>query len=449
MIKLYSRVCLLLMFPLLATAKSTSISVPNIFPHYGSNHAVVFPGLTSRIIAKAYHKYTGGAFVPVDSTTYSYLSNARGGQLSKEDMSDNFVRFDTSIIYGYSAAAGGYFQKLRRSQSFTSGHNTTWYYVQPWKTSVSGWKDSSKLRYLYDNDEVRLDSTIQFGWVGVWNEQTRYRNQYDAAGNLISTGTVTYQWVYTYDAANRVTQRVEKHRWLLNNDFTPWIEKNRHTFTYNNAGQIIAYLEERFDNGWVNETLTENDYTGNTVSTSRIFKWVNNSWVPKERHFYTYSLTDNVLSDELQTWNAVAGSFVPVSLEQWTYNSFSQPVSYYSQTWNSSGNTWEFGDGDFLYNYYYQNYNPAGIGTPGADFASLVVYPQPARDVLNVHIETKTTAPLNYSIADAQGRLITQGAIKQGVKNLSIATGSFVPGNYFLILGNAGGKVAERFSVIQ
>ena len=96
---IYSCLLALLVLPSVALAKSTGISVPNIFPHYGSGSAGNVVGSNqSRIIAQTYLVFDGSAFVPVDSITYSY-SFGRGGQLSTDDFNDNFVSFDESYTY--------------------------------------------------------------------------------------------------------------------------------------------------------------------------------------------------------------------------------------------------------------------------------------------------------------------------------------------------------------
>ena len=97
--KIYS--CLLAFFALSsgANAKTTGISIPNIFPHYGSGGLSAPGGNTqSRIIGQTYLEYKGSTFVPFDSITYSY-SYGRGGQLSDDDLNDNFVSFGPLEIH--------------------------------------------------------------------------------------------------------------------------------------------------------------------------------------------------------------------------------------------------------------------------------------------------------------------------------------------------------------
>ena len=72
--------------------------------------------------------------------------------------------------------------------------------------------------------------------------------------------------------------------------------------------------------------------------------------------------------------------------------------------------------------------------------SALHVYPNPARDFLQVQISNETSG--QWRIFDLQGRSLAHGALVEG--NLRIELGNFKPGVYFLRLHTEKGEVFQQ-----
>ena len=87
---------------------------------------------------------------------------------------------------------------------------------------------------------------------------------------------------------------------------------------------------------------------------------------------------------------------------------------------------------------------------PGPATAILTVYPNPARNQINIHLRIKDEASSKIMIFNASGEKVKQIApqhLKQGTYNLELSTAGLPPGNYTIVLYNGDSKVSKKIII--
>ncbi len=427
-----------------AESKTTNATVPSIFPHMGSGGGVNAPAANySRIIGYSYMKHNGSSLVPVDSTTYHY-SYGRGGQLSREDMDDNFVLFDNSYTYRYMPATNSYLNQYHRWQIFNPAGKSEKYTCQKWIVNQSAWQDSARYVYQYNNDLTRLEKTsfdIYYG--NIWgNGHVVYQNFYDAANNLIRIKTATYIMSFTYDAGNLMLSRTDSLYYVSSG---VWHVK-KYEYAYSNS-MLTSHITATSSNGvFNNQEKVDYIYTGGNITQTTLSLWQNNSWELQGRHLIIFDGNNNKSSDTWQYFDAASSSYKNASRRSWYYNSYNQPVTYLSETFDPGTGIWESANNDFLYRYYYQPYIPASIEGE-TNLITLKTYPQPARETLNIEIDATANNNTSVHIFDIHGRMLLQEKISGQKTSVNIST--LPAGSYFLKIISGSGQVSKQFIVAR
>lgn len=425
-----------------AGAKTTGIGIPNIFPHIGSGGSGSAAANYSRIIGAVHYRHNGTAMVPMDSTTYSY-SHGRGGQLSREDMDDNFVMFDESYSYSWQASTGTYRNWVRRSQIFNIAGKASKYNCQKWNINTGTWVDSSRFSYTYNNDFTLLEkTTFDIFSGGIWAPHVTYQNYHDPSGNLIRMKSTVFIMNFSYDANNNLISRIDTQA-----NITPfyWYGRQKLDFQYNSANQFVSYTVLNPSNGlWVNKDRFEYTYNGSNIAEIKHYSWNGAEWEVKGRQVMSYDTNNNLAKDEWQYWDVVTASYKSGWRKVWTYNMHNQPISYYSETFEPSTGNWAAAADDFLYRYYYQSYIPASVD-PLDGTSALRLYPQPANNLINVELPAQA-GNTSVSILDAQGRTVKYQQVEATGK-IAIDVSGLVNGVYFLRTHNKQGALSRQFII--
>jgi len=438
--KIYSLLLAFSVASLWADAKTTGIGIPNIFPHMGSDGINPSLPANSRIIRYTYLKHNGVSFIPVDSTTYGY-SFGRGGQITQEDMDDNFVNFDDSYTFKY--VSGNYRNDTHRWQTFNSAGKAQTYTIESWDTAGTAWKNWGRYVYFYNNDITLIRKTnFEIYSAGQWTGHYSYNNTYDNSNNLVRMNATTVRMFFVYDAANRVQTRIDSIY-----DMTSWSWKGNEKYDFVYSGsKMISYTVQVPVNGvWTNRDKYEHAYTGNAIDYTMVYTWDNNAWKTAGKHIFTYDGNGNKLSNEWQYWDVATASFISASRQMWTYNTFSQPVTYYSETFEPATTTWSSTTDDFLYRYYYQTFIAASIDNPAGKLVANL-YPQPAQNTLNLTFSDPNVKGL-VSVFDAHGRVLKTQSTGGGQVSLDVS--SLPAGMYFLKLNGDKQQYATNFVVAR
>jgi hypothetical protein len=429
--KIYS-----LLFALLAvasaSAKTTSVTIPNMFPYYGPG--IIGQGLlTSRIIGYTHLKHDGTSFVPVDSTTYSYTFG-RGGLLNQEEMDDNFVRFDHSYTYRYDPVVG-YINHFHRFQSFNSSNDAMIYTYQKWNSTDAAWRDSARLLYTYTGAPAILVKTMFQIWYNhAWADHVEYDNSYSNNG-LVRMASLIYRMYFSYDNSGNLIEREDSSYSLAT---MSWHRSQRLLFTYNMTNDISSYIVQQWSSGnWVNDEKYEYVLNGASIAEIIVYNWDNNNWEYSGKDVFSYDANQNKTIDEWQYWDAATSSFKSASRQRWTYDSFDQPLTYYSETFEPSTGLWASTTDDFLYRYYYQAFNPASVADVKDKDVSIKLFPQPANNTLTVEL-AKNLPSYTISVLDIYGKELKH--INANAKSNVIDVAELSSGIYFLRINSLAAK---------
>lgn len=426
-----------------ANAKSTSIGIPSMYPHMGAGNPNNFPSASqSRIIGYTYLKHNGAVFMPVDSTTYSY-SFGRGGQLSHDDMGDNFVNFDHSYTYIYKPATGAYQIETHRFQTFSSNKPQA-YTFQVWHSDAGVWEDSTRYIYMYNNDLTLIEKTrFELYLHAMWQWHYQYNNAYNADGSLARMSGSTLNMSFTYDANGLLISREDS---IFNFSSSSWRRDKKLDFFYN-GNQIASYIVYgAFGSIWLNQNKYEHVYTGSQIATTTVSSWANNNWETEGRHVFTYDANDRMLSDEWQYWDVASAGFKSASRLQWTYNGYGQPTSYYSETFDPSTGLWASEADDFFYRYYYQQFIPMSVDDKEA-VADVRLYPIPASNIVNIDLSALKSGQRTLTMMDMQGKIVKQLQTTQIRESIDVSR--LAAGTYILQINAQGEQVSKKLVVAR
>ncbi|MBS1588122.1 MAG: T9SS type A sorting domain-containing protein [Bacteroidetes bacterium] len=437
----------ILFITLNALAKTTGQGIPNLFPHMGSdaNNAPSF--LHSRLKSAAYFEYVSGGFIPLDSTVYSY-SFGRGGQLSLEEMNDNFISFDESDTYSFDRTNSFFKPHFHRTQLFNATNKAISYTCQSWNNTIGKWRDSARYVYTYSSGSALLTKTvfqILDPTTNGWQAHVYFYNDYDGQNNLIAMHSTVFSMFFTYDALNRLNSRTDSQA-----NVSPfyWYGTQRLLFAYDQAYNLSTKITQSVLNGtWVDAQKSEYYYVGNTLIQAISYVRKNNTWVPAGENSFQYDASNNLIENEFKIWDNATNHFLSVNRERKTYNSFGQPTSWYSETYDQASLSWVSTAGDFMNRYYYENYTPTDVANVFSD-AEMKIFPQPATDRLFIDGTQKSQAFLQLIVTDVQGKVIWQQQNATTAKQ-ELDISNWVNGVYFLRIQSTTGNSVKQFWVAK
>lgn len=237
--------------------------------------------------------------------------------------------------------------------------------------------------------------------------------EYDAMGNMTgyysyyySTGTsptLSFQSVYGYDNANRMIYSTG----LVNNGSGTIINSSTDTFTY--TGTATQYTEHR-------------SYTWDKTA---------GIWTPGQKLVYHLNTQNNIDTYYIHEWNTTTSQLDTIERDVLYYNN-NNLISYthgYKYTGNGTYSNIPYDK----QNYYWQDYDPTAITGNNVSRPRIVVYPNPATDV--IHIIGMVNG--SYAIISMSGGLRMEGDIT-GASALDIRC--LPPGNYLLSIKDEMGK---------
>ena len=311
---------------------------------------------------------------------------------------------------------------------YNAAGDITWKYVFSWNTAGATWDSAGYVRYTYDaNGRLveELDSMLY---------AYRLLYTYDAAGNMLSQEQqdlrgglwmpYTYRW-YSYDAAGNCDTTVSQI-W----DGTAYENYYRYIFMYNGT-----LLEKQYDHSY-------NDTT--------------QAWRHEYMTSHTYNAGGKKLTDSNFRWSATTGDYVYAGHAlRYTYNALGlndtivgdgerRIMEYGIHNWL----TREYINRAYPYDrrYYYEPVPAESVpGTP-SPVADITLYPNPARDVMQLRIVLKDNKPCTAAIYDGNGRLLRQWREKSSTTR-TIPISDLAAGTYILTISNGAERQSQQFVV--
>lgn len=425
--------------------KKTGITLPTMYPHFGSSApAQATPGTAPvRLISSTKAIYDGSSFVAYDSSNYKYSSN-RGGLLDL-DYTDNFLDFDESVYFKYAPSENLYKSTFRYTQSFSANNSVLYRVQENWLNNQLQWQNNTRHEYLYDPSfDQLLRTNIQI-WNGTWaGNSVNYLISYSPKGDIIEVDFTTSKTFLVYDQNHNITERLE-YKYMQG---TGWDYTDKYSFQYNTSQQLTEYVYQRLINGiWENFQKEEYSYTNGNPSIAKHYNWESSNWEVDHQKNFTYDGNDNKLTAEVQKWDDVTSSFINTKKEFWAYSAEQQPIAYYSQSWDEAAQNWTPKQGDFYNRYKYEYYNPTSLPKEPNSPELVTVYPIPATDVLNLQLKTKPAGSTSGSIYDMQGKTVKTFQLNSSTETIPV--NELPSGTYTLNISFNGKKIAQPIVIAR
>lgn len=245
--------------------------------------------------------------------------------------------------------------------------------------------------------------------VSNYNQTTWYF--YNAKGLLIKDSTYSAnppawvgKWVYEYDANDN---RTAASFYVYDSTLAQWVKSAEETMTYYpNSTNSNLLKTQVFANNTIKDTF---GYTGNhmeyTYYERLSYDATNQLWKPNQKNIATVDADGYYDTLTIYSYNAQTKAYkLTFSITttysadhrrltdtQWDYDATTQSLQYYATT-----------------TYYYENY-PFPVGIEDMDNASIVLYPNPAKDQLNIQLQDNDE--LQLLIYNINGQLLKQQQI--------------------------------------
>ena len=295
-------------------------------------------------------------------------------------------------------------------------------YHWEWDTLTNGWAGNpyyKEINFVYDANN-NLTSELDQNWDGTaWVNNWQYTSTYDANNNLTSTlrqnwsdtAWVNYwQSTYTYDANNNQTSTLRQN-W----NGTVWVNSSQYTYTYDaNNNQTSALGQSWNGTAWVNSWLYTSTYDVNNNLTIRLGQnWFGAAWVNFWQYTYTYDVNNNLTSELRLKWNGTTWVNYWQSTYTYDVNNFKKCYTY--KYWNSTGTAINSGDSSI---YYFHTIT--GVNELMAQNENIIIYPNPATDIVTLNINNANNKDLEINIYDITGTLVKSEILKQNQQKINI-----------------------------
>ncbi|MEI6683292.1 MAG: T9SS type A sorting domain-containing protein [Bacteroidota bacterium] len=195
---------------------------------------------------------------------------------------------------------------------YDGNNNMTDWIYNNWDKPTSAWVQYEHDTLLYQNNKLTSESwnfynTLNHTWF------KGYYWQYNASGGLTelfyldwdySTFAIQYgrKMQYTLNTKNMPVVSVYQ---TLDTTLNNWVLSGKALSTYQNDTLLLEETSYNWNSAnvtWDLTSRTQNNYTGNLLSTSLVQQWNNSSWVNSSRTVYTYDNHGNDINELYQYW---------------------------------------------------------------------------------------------------------------------------------------------------
>jgi len=329
----------------------------------------------------------------------------------------------------------------RKTMNTFSGNNNTIKIVQLWNTTSNAWRNSTKDSFSYN-----ISNNLLYHLAQTWDTT-----------NLVWINA--NQYTYTYNT-NLVATSI---RQIWNTVTLAWQNVTNTMYDYNANNFLSNTIVQNWDtvasaNIWVNstaDTVTYYGTTGNKFQETNL-RWDTTFWLNRTLNVYTYDANNNALSDTTYTWSAANSIFNYTKLKTYTYNTHNQPLVYTTATWSATNTAWYYrttgsaANQDVQYRYYYGSGIPNGVNTVSKNNNSLMVFPNPASDLLNIKIDWDQNASFAIEIFDMNGSLMRRwNETPQNKYTKQIVVNDLPAGNYIIKAISASSHLTQKFLIVR
>jgi hypothetical protein len=304
--------------------------------------------------------------------------------------------------------------------TYDVNNNITELISQWWSSSINAWENYYKDIYTYDANGYLIQYIAQYWNTPTISWVTMYKEIYtiDAVGVIIEVliqdwDDINLSWVNFGKVINIVW-----HNWTgdpdesdlesctsLEWDSGIWVNFKRTNITYDAYGGYIEIEEQYINGNWENAYKESDLYDthGNNYEYSEEY-WINNNWMMQDGYKYllTYSGID-LVERIFQWWNYITEQFE---------------------------NQWKEEYSDFV--------TIEGVDENVLIFASINLYPNPARGILNLEVKNMDKEDLSIEIVNLNGQVIFSKQFNNtGQLVNKIDVSNYSKGIYFVKVQNA------------
>lgn len=407
---------------------------------------------SSRLIAEAHWNYNGAMFRPSDSSSYSYLSSARGGDLNHP------IKYDQRMVWSF-LGDSAYHNSLNYLQEFDVNNNVTVSISQYWDGVM--WINDQKSLFFYNtgNQQVRRVNQVwssSSGWLNAsqnlysYNTAGKmYLDQYQTWNSLSSDFDASTVKTYFYDGMGNLVNETDK----MFVSGTP-LYTNQYEYTYSATNQVItstySYSSSGSITGFSNVNRYTNTYDTLDNRTTQLYQLYNSTTMAFENrdlHLYSDFMNHMPGTEILQTWdNTGSGAWVNDTRYTNAYNGADQLTSRTGISWNSAG-FWDYALNDQMARFYYGSYLTSVKHVSGIN-GTASIYPNPAQNMVHVDIKWNEAQAATVYIYDMAGRVVRQwDAPNTANYNSAISVDDFAAGNYLVKISGKNGEIVKQIVI--
>ena len=401
---------------------------------------------SSRLVASSDYTSNGASLNVNDSTSYTYYSNNRGGDLM------HTMKYDVATSWNFVGdTAFNYNQN--RLQTFDANNNILTNITQNW--SGTGWANSTNVVYTY-NTSGQISTIVYQSWGGItWVNTSEDVYSYNTAGQLYLDQSNTWnsltssflpgsQKIYYYDGTGRLLQEVDQ---TYNSGSGLYDYTSQILYTYSATTNTTTYSNWS-GSAFVNNYMYTDTYDGSGDLLTDLYQTYNGSaWVNQVLHVYS-AFTSTMPGVEIdQIWDTTGGgTWDNVKKYMYSYNGFGQMTSSVGESWNE-GVGWEFAAGDPTAYYYYSGYT-ASVKTVVANNGSANLYPVPAQNVLHIDLNWNEAQSATISMYDMAGTEVNKMNVPFGSQfSGAISVNNLADGMYVISINGTQGQIVKQVVV--
>jgi hypothetical protein len=415
---------------------------------------------SSRLIAESQWNNNGSVFLPTDSASFTYLSNARGGDLT------HTLKYDNSLYGTYIASTFDLI--LSTTQAFDANNNII--SITTSNYTGTGFVLANKTLFTYNSSNL-VTSMIRQSWNGTsWVPLTENIYSYTGANQLLTNQHETWNTTsssFMLDSAK--TYYYDASTGLLVNELDNYysssfpIYTNEYSYTYDSTTHYILSETESYSSsgvvtGFAPLSLTAYYYdsTGDLTELEKEhYNSATSAYVPDSLHAYSNFTSSHMpQTDDVKYWDSSTtsgGAWVNLIEFTNTYNTSHQLTSSTGVSWNVTG-FYEAAVGDPMYNYYYGAYTNStvsGVKTVVSNNGDANIYPVPAQNMLHIDLSWNEAQSATIAIYDVQGRMTKLWDAPYGTQyNSAVSVNDLAEGIYLIkISGQQGGEIVKQIVV--
>jgi len=242
---------------------------------------------------------------------------------------------------------------------------------------------------------------------------------------------------YAYDSLNNLTnERVM----LYNNN--AWVNSNNTLYHFDEMSREILYLTQIWDtnlNLWKHQTKYVTEYSEGTKRTS--YNWDDGiqDWIPLSEQTSAYKDNSNTIWWG-KSWDASSNDWIGFWSHEYILNvEFNVVMKHAYSSKNSEGEEWNLN----TVKYYYYNGINVFQSASNELMKSIVLFPNPATDFVNVMQQTPKI--IDLKVFNLSGQLLVQSKLSGTNNPVNIST--FNKGTYIFIVSD--GATSKSFKIMK